>query len=58
MIETRFNLPALTARDANATPLTDLFDFSKPKLLDPPPMLKATLDPARAEQCVLLNALP
>jgi phospholipase C len=26
-IEARFNLPAMTARDANATPLFDLFDF-------------------------------
>src|SRR5262249_52911695 len=29
-IETRFDLPALTARDANADPLLDLFDFKKP----------------------------
>lgn len=27
-IETKFNLPALTERDANANDLTDLFDFS------------------------------
>jgi phospholipase C len=30
LIETKFNLPALTARDANAEPPTDLFDFSSP----------------------------
>jgi phospholipase C len=31
-IETRFDLPALTARDANAEPPLDMFDFSKPNL--------------------------
>ncbi len=34
-IETRFNLPALTARDANADPLLDLFDFGHPDLAVP-----------------------
>jgi phospholipase C len=29
-IETRFDLPALTARDANADPLLELFDFQRP----------------------------
>jgi phospholipase C len=31
-IETKFNLPALTARDANADALLDLFDFTRPDL--------------------------
>ena len=31
-IESRFKLPALTARDANADPLTDMFDFSTRRL--------------------------
>jgi phospholipase C len=30
-IETKFNLPALTRRDANADGLLDLFDFSSPR---------------------------
>lgn len=30
-IETRFNLPALTARDANADAMLDLFDFERPQ---------------------------
>lgn len=29
-IETKYNLPALTARDANADDLSDIFDFSHP----------------------------
>jgi phospholipase C len=38
-IETLFDLPALTGRDANSDALLDLFDFSScaPKLLTPPP---------------------
>jgi phospholipase C len=51
LLEARWNLPALTARDANATPITDLFDFSRPRLLDPPPLPKATLDPVQAQLC-------
>jgi phospholipase C len=35
-IEKRFNLPALTRRDAAAHDLLDMFDFSKPALLTPP----------------------
>jgi phospholipase C len=35
-IEALFDLPALTARDANADALLDLFDFGKPALLNPP----------------------
>lgn len=37
-IETVFNLPALTARDANSSALLDMFDFScDPPMLTPPP---------------------
>lgn len=35
-IETRFNLPALTKRDAEADDLTEFFDFTAPRLLTPP----------------------
>lgn len=35
-IETVFDLPALTARDANSDALLDLFDFGCPHLLTPP----------------------
>lgn len=37
-IEKRFNLPALSRRDAAAHDLLDMFDFSRPALLTPPAM--------------------
>jgi phospholipase C len=36
LIEVRFGLPSLTARDAAADDLTEFFDFSKPAWLVPP----------------------
>ena len=50
-VETRFNLPALTARDANATPITDLFDFSQARLLNPPDLPEAVIDPVQDAAC-------
>jgi len=42
LIETRFNVPALTQRDATTQDMTDptngFFDFSTPHLLTPPPL--------------------
>jgi phospholipase C len=39
LIETRFGLPALTARDAAADDMTEFFDFANPPaLLTPPPL--------------------
>src|SRR5947209_7322137 len=35
-IERKWNLPALTYRDANADPITDYFDFSRPTFAAPP----------------------
>jgi phospholipase C len=49
-IETRFDLPALTARDANADAMLDFFRFKKPRKPGPP-LPNATIDPARAAQC-------
>ncbi|HET7049640.1 MAG TPA: alkaline phosphatase family protein [Solirubrobacteraceae bacterium] len=40
-MERKWNLPAMTFRDANAQPMTDYFDFSKPAFLKPPPLHKA-----------------
>jgi phospholipase C len=47
-IQARFGLGALTRRDANAWPLLDFFDFSKPQMLVPPalPQPKFSTDPA------------
>jgi len=42
-IETRFDLPALTKRDANADPLLDLFDFSKQTFAKPPRLPAAVI---------------
>ncbi len=50
-IETRFELPALTDRDANALPLLDLFDFSRAALLHPPALPDATVDAVGLQQC-------
>jgi len=50
-IETRFDLPALTRRDANANPVLDVFDFSHPALLNPPTLPQVSVDPERLQQC-------
>jgi phospholipase C len=36
LIETRFNLPSMTMRDATADNMTEFFDFSSPQWLTPP----------------------
>lgn len=36
LVETRFGLPALTARDAAADDMTEFFDFSNPSWMTPP----------------------
>ncbi len=38
LIQVRFALPSLTRRDAAADDMTEFFDFSKPALLNPPPL--------------------
>ncbi len=50
-IQTRHDLPALTARDANADPLLDMFDFQNPPFMKPPKLKPAKLDPKRAAEC-------
>jgi len=47
LLELRFALPALTARDANANALLDLFDFSQPSFATPPQMPAAAVDQNR-----------
>lgn len=46
-IETKFNLPALTKRDANADSMMDLFDFKNPQY-EVGPLPSGEPDPARA----------
>jgi phospholipase C len=50
-IETRFGLPALTARDANADALLDMFDFANPSFLSPPDLQAPTVDAAQLSAC-------
>jgi len=52
-IQTRFELPALTRRDANARPLLELFDFDEAQLASPPALPDASIDAARAQQCLV-----
>jgi phospholipase C len=40
-IERKWNLPAMTFRDANAHPMTDYFDFRKPAFATPPKLAPA-----------------
>ncbi|MBV8219947.1 MAG: alkaline phosphatase family protein [Solirubrobacterales bacterium] len=39
-IERKWNLPAMTLRDANASPMVNYFDFRKPAFLRPPTLAK------------------
>ncbi len=50
-IEMRFGLPALTNRDANADPMGDMFDFSKPHFATPPTLPEAVIDPGQLAAC-------
>ncbi len=49
-IERKWNLPAMTFRDANAHPMVDYFDFRRPAFLRPPRLAAApSLAPGLAE---------
>jgi phospholipase C len=51
-IEAKFKIPALTGRDANATPPTDLFDFSNPPAFATAPSLTPpAVDDAGLQYC-------
>jgi phospholipase C len=51
LVEARFDLPALTGRDANAWPLLDLFDFQNPPFMTPPTLDPAVVDPTEMMTC-------
>lgn len=42
-VERKWNLPALTFRDANAAPMLDFFDFRRPAFASPPTLTAAPL---------------
>jgi phospholipase C len=50
-IETRFALPALTARDGNADALMDMFDFANPPFLTPPTLDAPAVDANALADC-------
>jgi len=50
-IETRFALPALTARDANADAMLDMFDFADPPFLVPPVLTAPAIDSGSLTAC-------
>ena len=51
LVQARFNLPALSGRDANDVPPFDLFDFSEPTFLTPPVLPDAVIDPSERARC-------
>jgi len=53
-IETRFELPPLTRRDAAADPMLDMFDFGHPALLHPT-VPDAPIDPGGIAACNALH---
>jgi phospholipase C len=57
-IETRFDLPALTRRDANADPMLEFFDFGRPAFAKPPRLPPALVDPERATECSAIAGQP
>ncbi len=52
-LERKWNLPALTRRDANANDLFDMVDLQSPPAFAAPPILKAPADPTSTQACVL-----
>ena len=54
-IETRFGLPALTRRDAAASPMLDFFDFAHASFATPPALPDAPVDPGGVAACAALH---
>jgi phospholipase C len=44
LVEHKWNLPAMTHRDANASPMLDMLDLSSPAFLTPPSLAKPLVD--------------
>jgi phospholipase C len=51
MVQARFDLPALSNRDANATPPYDLFDFAHATFAQPPALPAAQINAAELARC-------
>jgi phospholipase C len=57
-IERKWNLPALTFRDANAHPLTDYFDFRRPAFARPPKLAPPPAMAAGLAECQAAGLTP
>jgi phospholipase C len=58
-IESRFGLPAMTARDANSAPPMEMFDFKNPPFMTPPTITATTtVPPAILTECGQSLTLP
>jgi phospholipase C len=56
LVETKWNLPALTRRDASASNLLDMIDLkARPAFLEPP-SLPSPADPSLRDQCTVSGA--
>ena len=55
-VEVKWNLPALTRRDAAANDLLDMVDFASPPAFLHPPQLHAPADPAVEASCLVKGA--
>jgi phospholipase C len=51
-IEAKTKVPALSNRDANADPFTDMWDFQNPPFLTPPSFPEPSIDQAEVQYCV------
>jgi len=56
LVETKWNLPALTRRDANASNLLDMVDLKGPPAFLHPPALPGPADPSLRAQCLATGA--
>jgi phospholipase C len=56
LVETKWNLPALTRRDASASDLLDMIDLKAPPAFLDPPTLPKPADPALRAQCTKTGA--
>jgi phospholipase C len=58
LVETKWNLPALTYRDANADNLLDCLDLTSPPAFLTPPSLPAPADPSGVPACTATTPSP
>ena len=57
-VERKWNLPAMTLRDANASPMTNYFNFRKPAFLKPPKLAAAPKLPPGLAACHAAGLTP